>query len=98
MIARTASESARRSQLAQIPLSFDRGAAAGAGGRDGLAIDMVGDVACGEDAGNVGARAAVKLDAAVIIEFEGAAEDLDVRDVSDGDEEPRGRRSRWSRR
>ena len=43
---------------ARYSLGIERGHAAHAGGGDGLAVDVVGDVAGGEDAGNVGGGAA----------------------------------------
>src|SRR4051812_24603251 len=66
---------------------FDGRHAARAGGRDGLAIGAVLDVARVKDARDVGARAAFGEDVAVGVGFDLPAKNLGVRDVADREEE-----------
>src|SRR5690606_22540108 len=62
--------------LGEPALGVDGGHAAGAGGGDGLAVDVVLRVAAGEDAGDVGVgRARARLDVAGLVHVEPAAED-----------------------
>jgi len=67
-------------------LGFDRGHAAGAGRGDRLPITRVHDVAAGEDAGDVRARAAVGQDIAVRVELDLAFKNFGVGLVADGHE------------
>src|SRR5581483_10900072 len=70
------------------PLRVDRRLAAGAGGRDGLAVVVVVHVARGEDALDRGERGpALHLEVAVLLELELIGEELDVGRVADRDEE-----------
>ena len=70
-------------------LGVYRGGAPSAGGGDGLAVDGIGDVARGEDAGDASARGAEEFDVALWIGLDRAAEDFGVGRVADGDEEAR---------
>lgn len=65
---------------------FDGGCAALAGGRDRLAIDVIGDVAGCEDAGDIRGRAAPLDQVSVFVGIERTAERCGVRFVPDGDE------------
>lgn len=75
--------------ICQVSLRIQGGGAAVACGGDGLAVDMIGDVACGEDSGDVGGGGAVFLEnVAVLVEVELiGVEEVGVGDVSDGDED-----------
>ena len=55
--------------ILQKPLRVDRGHAAAAGGGDRLAVNVILDVAAGEDAGDVGLTALVGEDVAGGIEI-----------------------------
>src|SRR5689334_12907057 len=73
-------------------LGVERGGTAGAGGRDGLPISVVDDVAGGEYAFEVGFRGRrLHLHVALVVELELAAEELAARLVADRHEHPRGR-------
>src|SRR4051812_25015591 len=68
-------------------LGVESGHAAGAGGGDRLAVDLVHDVAAGEDSGHAGiGGSGFDLDIAVRIELQLAAEQFGRRRVADGDE------------
>ncbi len=78
----------RDAALPEEALGVDGGHAAGAGGGDRLAVDVVGDVAAGEDARDLGGgRARLHLQVAGGVHVEQAPEQLGVRLVADGDEE-----------
>ncbi len=64
---------------------FEGGGAAGAGGGDGLAVDRVGDIACGVDPFDFGFHA-VGDEVANIIHFQLADKGLGVGFVTDGRE------------
>ena len=70
----------------QILLGVDRRHAAGAGGGNRLTVDVILDVARGEDARDVGARAVVRQDVAVRVHLELTLEERRVRRVADRDE------------
>src|SRR5215210_1236149 len=73
--------------LGQPALGVDRGGRAGAGRGDGLAVDVVDDVAAREDAVDVGARGRVlHLDVAVVVQLELTGEELAPGVVADGHE------------
>src|SRR6185436_498995 len=76
----------------QPALAVERGHAAGAGGGDGLAVDVVDGVAAGEDALDVrdGGIVVRSDDVAALVELELPRVHLRVRRVADGDEEPLG--------
>ena len=82
--------------MRQPLLAVERRHAAGAGGGDGLAIDVVDGIAAGEDALDVrGRRVRMRqADVAALIELELPRVGLRVRRVADGDEEALRRRSR----
>src|SRR3982750_3810105 len=74
--------------LGEPALGVDRRRGAGARRGDGLAVDVVDDVATGEDAVDVGAGARVlDLDVALVVELELTGEQLAARVVPDGDEQ-----------
>jgi len=73
--------------MGEVFLGVEGGGAALAGGGDGLAVDVVGDVAGGEYAGDVCKGAAVADEVAAIVHLELAAEGGGVRGVADGDED-----------
>ena len=84
-------------RVAQVPLGVERRLAAGAGGRDGLAVGVVDEVAGGEDARLAGARrAALGDDVALVVGLDLALDDLRLRLVADGDERAADRRARAS--
>src|SRR5437016_9620672 len=70
--------------------AVERGLAAGAGGGDGLAIDVIDDVAASEDALDVRHRgiAMRQDDVAALVELELPGVDARVRRVPDGNEQP----------
>src|SRR5690348_4357279 len=68
--------------------------AAGPGGRDGLTVTMILDIAGGEDARNVGLAAVMGDEIAVGVHIELAAEDFRVRFVADADKKAIDRKSR----
>src|SRR4051794_13229932 len=69
-------------------LGVDRRGRTGAGGGDGLAVDVVHDVAAGEDPVDVGAGAGVlDLDVALVVELELPGEQFAARVVPDRDEQ-----------
>src|SRR6185369_8991450 len=72
--------------VVDVVFGVERGHAAGAGGGDRLAVDVILDVAAGEDARDVGLRAVVRDDVTVAIELELTLEQRRVRRVPDGDE------------
>src|SRR3954471_1573313 len=75
--------------LGQPALGVEGGGGAGAGRGDGLAVDVVDDVAAGEHAVDVGARGRVlDGDVAGVVELELAGEQLAARVVADRDEHP----------
>src|ERR1700722_19236192 len=71
----------------QVALGFYGCHATGTRRRYGLAIYAILDVACVEDAGNVGSRAAFRDNVAVGIEVDLSDERLGVRDVADSEKE-----------
>src|SRR5215218_7189273 len=74
--------------LGEPALGVDRRGRAGAGRGDGLAVDVVDDVAAGEDTVDVGARGRVlHLDVPGVVELELAGEQFAARVVADGDED-----------
>src|SRR3954447_15305905 len=74
--------------LREPPFGVDRRGGTGAGRGDGLAVDVVDDVAAGEHAVDVGSRAGVlDLDVALVVELELAGEQFAARVVADGDEQ-----------
>src|SRR6476469_705659 len=74
--------------LGEPALGVDGRGRAGAGRGDGLAVDVVDDVAAGEDAVDVGAGARVlDLDVARVVELELAGEQLAARVVPDRHEQ-----------
>ena len=68
-------------------LGVDRGLAAVAGGRDGLAIAVIVDVAGDEDAVDLRAGLVAHDEVAHRVDLEPVAEDVGVRLVADGDEQ-----------
>src|SRR6185295_10400108 len=76
------------STMRQPALGVERSLATGARSRDGLPVDMVGDVARCEDALDVRARrAGLDREVAVLVHVEDPAEQLRVGRVPDRDEE-----------
>lgn len=73
----------------EIPLGIDGGHATHTGGGDGLAVDLVGAIACGENAGNMGFASVVKFQVAIFIHVEFAFKNLRIGNMSDGDENSR---------
>jgi len=61
-----------------VALGVNGGGAAGTGGGDGLAVDVVGAISGNEDAGDVGGGAANGDDVAVFILVDHAPEELGV--------------------
>src|SRR3954451_20682799 len=79
--------SAPREGLGGRTLGCERRRGAGASGGDRLPVDVVDDVAAGEDPVDVGAGARVlDLDVALVVELELAGEQLAARVVPDGHE------------
>ena len=76
-----------RREILDIPLGVDGRHATRAGRGDGLAVDVILDVAAREHAGYVGRRAAPRHDVAVRVEIHVAADQAGVGDVPDGDED-----------
>src|SRR4051812_28753207 len=73
--------------VGQPALGVDRGGRAGTGGGDRLAVDVVDDVATGEDSVDVGTGGGVlHLDVALVVELELTDEQLAARIVPDRDE------------
>src|SRR5204863_6896098 len=70
----------------QPALCIQSGHASGAGGRDGLAIDVIGNVARSEDAFDAGARAMADANIVLVVELQLAAEKLRVGRMADGQE------------
>lgn len=71
----------------EVALGLDGGFTTFAGGGDGLAIEVVHDVAGGEEAGGLGCGAlSVGLDVAGVVAVDEVACKLAVRHVADGDE------------
>ena len=82
---RTTLTGPRRVLGGEVAFGFESGGAAGAAAVTGLAIGVVGDIAGGKDALDVGGGAAVALeDVAVVIEIDDAIEKLGVGDVANG--------------
>ena len=78
---------ARLAERGEVVLDIERGDGSAAGGRDGLAIGRVDDVAGGEDAGHGRARRApVDPDGALGGEIELAVHEVRARVVADRDE------------
>ena len=73
--------------ILQIPLRIDRRHAAGAGGGNRLAVDMVLDIAAGKDTGDIGLGAVVGEDVSGRIEIELADEQFGIGLMADGDEQ-----------
>src|SRR5438132_11915521 len=71
----------------QVALAVHRSHAAGAGGGDGLAIDMILHVAAGERTGDAGLRAVVCEDVALFVECELAGKQFRVGRMADRDED-----------
>src|SRR4051812_46273221 len=83
-----ATRSALVEGFGQPALGVDRRRGAGAGGGDGLPVDVVDHVATGEDAVDVGPGGRVlDLDVAGVVQFELSGEQLAARVVPDGDED-----------
>src|SRR5206468_2807902 len=78
--------------LGEPALGVQGGHAAGAGGGDGLAVVVVGDVAGGEDAFDAGPGAGRLRpdDVALVVDLELAAEEGGVGGVADGQEDAAG--------
>src|SRR5688500_552358 len=75
--------------LGEPALGVDARGRTGAGGGDGLPVDVVDDVAAGEDTRDVGAGGGVlDLDVAGLVQLQLAGEQLAPRIVADGDEQP----------
>src|SRR3954452_18440810 len=75
--------------LGEPALGVNRRSGTRAGRGDGLAVDVVDDVAAGEDAVDVGAGAGVlDLDVALVVELELPGEQLAAGVVTDGHEQP----------
>ncbi len=72
--------------VAEVAFRIEGGSAALSGGRDGLAVSAVGDIASGEDAGQVGFRAFTLEKVAVGVHVEFADKGFGVGGVSDRDE------------
>src|SRR3954467_10155270 len=76
-------------ELGEPPLCVERSLAAGAGRGDGLAVDVVDQVAAGEDAVEVGPGGGrVDKDVPLVVEGHLAPDELAARVVSDGHEQP----------
>ena len=75
--------------VAEVAFGVEGGHSAGAGGGDGLAVVVVGDVAGGEDAfhARVGAGRSGPGDVALVGELQLAVEETGVRGVADGQED-----------
>ena len=80
-------EGAHLFEVREVALGVESGGAALAGGGDGLAVGAVGDVAGGEDAGDVGVGAVFLEEIALVIHVELAAEGGGIGGVADGDED-----------
>src|SRR5579875_636910 len=74
-------------QALQPAFDVDSGAAAITGGGDGLAIAVVGHVACREDARNVGHRIVFGQDVARVIHLDDTPKQFSVGLVSNSDED-----------
>jgi hypothetical protein len=86
--------------LGEPPLGFDRGGTAHAGRSDGLTIHVVGAVAGDVNSWDFRAdvRAVVRLEIAVVIDFERRRKRFRVRHVSDGHEQSLDRQRGFSTR